>query len=187
MNKRVKSEISCCNFFKKNHRGQIWVETVIYTLIAFALIGLVLAFAKPKIEEIRDKAIIEQSITVMQDIDSLITDIRTTGSKRTIDVNIRKGNLRIDGISNKLIFEFEGKYTYNEPGEELQEGALTINTEVIGKTSFVNITRDYSDYNITFNGEDSSKVISKASTPYNFIISNLGKDSGDKTIINIQL
>ena len=28
--------------------GQVWVETVVYTLIAFVLIGLVLSFAKPK-------------------------------------------------------------------------------------------------------------------------------------------
>ena len=36
-------------------RGQVWVETVIYTLIALALIGTVLAFVKPKVEEMQDK------------------------------------------------------------------------------------------------------------------------------------
>jgi uncharacterized protein (UPF0333 family) len=40
-------------FFAKNKRGQIWVETVVYTLIALVMIGLVLAFAKPKIEELQ--------------------------------------------------------------------------------------------------------------------------------------
>ena len=40
--------------------GQVWVETVIYTLIAFALIGTVLTFVKPKIEEMQDSAIISQ-------------------------------------------------------------------------------------------------------------------------------
>ena len=43
-------------------KGQIWVETMVYTLIAFALIGIVLMFVKPKIEEIQDTSIIEQSI-----------------------------------------------------------------------------------------------------------------------------
>src|SRR3989344_7977654 len=53
-------------------KGQIWVETVVYTLIAFTLIGLVLAFIKPKIEEIQDKGIVEQSVSVLQDMDSII-------------------------------------------------------------------------------------------------------------------
>ena len=51
-----------------NTKGQIWIETVIYTLIIFVMIGLVLSFAKPKIEEMQDKAIIEQSIAMMKDI-----------------------------------------------------------------------------------------------------------------------
>ena len=54
--------------YTKNKRGQIWVETMVYTLIAFALIGLVLAFVKPKIQETQDKAIIEQSVNILKDI-----------------------------------------------------------------------------------------------------------------------
>ena len=49
----------------KRKKGQIWVETVIYTLIAFAMIGLALSFVKPKIDEIQDRGIIEQSITLL--------------------------------------------------------------------------------------------------------------------------
>ena len=49
-------------------RGQIWVETVIYTLIALVMIGTILAFALPKISEIQDKSTIEQSIIVIKDI-----------------------------------------------------------------------------------------------------------------------
>ena len=37
-----------------SRRGQVWVETVIYTLIGIALIGLVLAILTPKIKEFRD-------------------------------------------------------------------------------------------------------------------------------------
>ena len=38
-----------------NRRGQVWVETVIYTLIGMAVIGLVLAGALPKINEKKDE------------------------------------------------------------------------------------------------------------------------------------
>jgi len=189
MKKRVKLDISCCNFFAKNRRGQIWVETVIYTLIAFALIGLVLAFAKPKIEELRDKAVLEQSIEMMEDLDLIITEViqAGTGNKRVIKIAIRKGDLTLDGGNDKLLFEFEGKYIYSEPGENIQQGNLIVITEEVGKLGLVNITRDYSNYNITYHEEDNLKRISKAATPYNLVIYNSGKDGNDETIINIEL
>ncbi len=168
-------------------KGQIWIETVIYTLIAFAMIGLVLAFAKPKIEEIQDKAIIEQSIDVMKDIDATITEIVQGGSgnKRLIELSIKEGILKIDGKNDMLLFELEGKHTYSEPGVEITEGNLKIYTEQKGKLNFVNITRTYENYNITYNEKDSLKSLSKASTSYNLIFSNNGKDDNDKTIIDI--
>lgn len=189
MKKRVKSKISCCNFFQKNRRGQIWVETVIYTLIAFALIGMVLAFAKPKIEELRDKSVLEQSIEMMEDLDLIITEViqAGAGNKRVIKIAIRKGDLRLDGSSDKILFEFEGKYIYSEPGESIQQGNLIVITEEVGKLGLVNITRDYSDYNVTYHGKDNLKIISRAATPYNLVISNSGKDGSDKTVIDIEL
>jgi len=69
----------------KQKRGQVWVETVIYTLIAFVMIGLVLAYAKPKIEELQDKALIEQSIEMMKDIDSTILRMGGAGNQRLIN------------------------------------------------------------------------------------------------------
>ncbi len=170
-------------------RGQIWVETVVYTLIAFTLIGLVLSFAKPKIEELRDKSILEQSIGMMEDLDLVMTEVLQAGigNKRVIEVVIRKGNLKLDGNLDQLLFEFEGKYIYSEPGESIQKGNLIIITREVGKLGFINITRDYSDYNITYGGKDNVKIISKAATSYNFVISNSGKDSDGETVINIEL
>lgn len=189
MKKKVKSEISSCNFSRKNRRGQIWVETVIYTLVAFVLIGLVLAFAKPKITELQDKSILEQSIEMMEDLDLTITEViqAGAGNKRVIKIVLRKGDLTFDGGDDKLLFEFEGRYIYSEPGENIQQGNLFIITEEVGKIGFVNITRNYSDYNLTYQGEDNSKIISRAATPYNIVISNLGKDLDGKTIVNIEL
>lgn len=185
----VVSKISCCNFFVKNRRGQIWVETVIYTLIAFVLIGLVLAFVRPEIEKLKDKSILEQSIEMMEDLDILISEViqAGTGNKRVIKIAIRKGDLRLDGSDDKLVFEFEGKYIYSEPGESIQQGNLIVITEEVGKLGLVNITRDYSGYNITYNGGDNLKIISKATTPYNLVISNSGKDESGKTVIDIEL
>ena len=53
-------------------RGQVWVETVLYTLIGLALIALVLAFVTPKINQSRDKIIVEQTINSLNEFDEKI-------------------------------------------------------------------------------------------------------------------
>ena len=175
---------------RSGKRGQVWVETVLYTLIGFTLIGLVLGFAKPKIQELQDKIIIEKSIEMMENIDLAFTEIIQggAGNKRLIEVGIRKGILRINGLDNKIVFEMEGKYLYSEPGEEIQEGNLRITSDEKGKISYINISRDYSNYDLTYQGRDESKILRKATTAYKLIISNQGKDEvSGKTIINIEL
>ena len=169
-------------------RGQIWVETVIYTMIAFLMIGLVLAFARPKIEETQDKAIIEQSIALMEEIDLTISEIvqGSAGNKRIMDMGIKKGFLKINGANNSLVFELEGKYTYSEPGIEISNGNLIIVTEQIGKINNVNITRNY-NYNLTYEDGDVLKSFGKSATPYTLLISNNGKDAQNKIIIDFKI
>ena len=168
-----------------NKKGQVWIETVIYTLIAFVMIGLVLAYAKPKIEELQDKAIIEQSIALVKDIDSLILTMGGPGNQRTFELGIKKGVLKIDGVKDLIVFEIESKHTYSEPGIDISDGNLIIHTEKRGKFNIVNLTRDYSEkYNITYQGKDELKSLGKASVSYNLLISNKG---GDKTVIDIEV
>ena len=66
---------------KRGNRGQVWIETIIYTSIALLMIGLVLAYAKPKIEEFQDKATLEQSLEMVKEIDSTIMTIGVSGIK----------------------------------------------------------------------------------------------------------
>jgi len=175
-------------FFKKNREGQIWVETVVYTLIAFALIGLVLTFVKPKIEEIRDKGIIDQSITVLNDIDLIIKTLGGPGNQRVIELGINKGTLNIDGENDKIFFEIESKYTYSQPGEDVNVGNIIAHTEEKGNINELTLTIDYAGkYDITFRNLDELKKISRASTPYKIIIKNMGEDAFKKTIINIEV
>jgi len=73
-------------------RGQVWIETVTYTLVAFILIGLILSFVKPKIEELQDQAIIEQSTLILKEIDSIISEVKEEGigNKRKIEISLKK-------------------------------------------------------------------------------------------------
>lgn len=170
----------------KKRRGQIWIETVIYTLIAFVMIGAVLAFAKPKIEELQDKAIIEQSLEMIKTIDNTITSIGVPGNQRIIELGIKKGVLKIDGGDDRIIFEIESKYTYSQPGENISDSTgIIAHTKKMGKFNRVTFTIDYTEkYDITYQGKDESKLITKASTPYKLLISNKG---GDKTVIDIKV
>ncbi|MDP7521120.1 MAG: hypothetical protein QF567_02715, partial [Candidatus Pacearchaeota archaeon] len=113
-------------------RGQVWVETVIYTLIAFVMIGAVLAFIKPKIEEIRDKALIEQTIEVIESINFGIIELGGEGNKRIIELGIKKGILKIDGENNLIIFEIESRHVYSQPGEDIYIGNIIANTKKRG-------------------------------------------------------
>lgn len=172
-------------------RGQIWVETVIYTLIAFALITLVLIFVKPKIEEIRDNVIIEQSIGVLEDIDSIINNIRgVSGNQRMIELGLSKGVLSIDGENDKIFFEIESKNEYSQPGEnvDLKKSGIFSYTEDKGEIYDITLTRDYTgEYNITSQMKDQLKEITKASTPYNLLIANKGEDNEGDIIIDIEV
>jgi hypothetical protein len=172
----------------RRKRGQIWVETIVYTLIAFALIGLVLAFVKPKIEELQDKGIIEQSISVLEDINSIIKTLGDPGNQRIIDLKISKGALNIDGENDKLFFEIESRNTYSEPGKDVMVGDIVVFTEKKGKLNDVTLTKDYQgEYDITYDKRDELKKISKTSTSYTLLIANKGENDLNETIINIEV
>jgi len=130
----------------KNKKAQIWVETVVYTLIAFVMIGLVLTFIKPKIEEMQDKAIIDQSLEIIKSIDKIITEIGIPGNKREIEIGIKKGVLKIDGTNDKIVFEIESKYEYSEVGSLVTDptSGIEIRTENEGRIHTISLTKKYS-------------------------------------------
>jgi hypothetical protein len=163
--------------FSRNKNGQVWVETVVYLLIAFVMMGLVLSFIKPKIEEMRDRTIIEQSLGIIKEIDNSITTIGSPGNKRLIEVGIRKGSIIINSTNDVITFTMDGKYAYTEPGTSVQLGNVLATTEDIGAgNSRVTLKRDFNDgYDLTYNGQQIEKTLTKASNPYRLFISNEGE------------
>jgi len=173
---------------KSDIKGQVWVETVIYTLIALTIIGLFLSFAKPKIEEIQDKSIVEQSVVMLEDINSVIISMIQggAGNQRAVEIGIKKGNLKVDSTNDQLVFTIEGRYTYTEPGESVQVGNILASTKKINRISEVTLISNYSMYNITYNGGEEAKIISKSPVPYKLLILNKGT-SGGKSLIDMTL
>jgi len=157
-------------------RGQIWVETIIYTLIAFLLIAAVIFFVKPKIEEIQDKAMIEQSIEFIKSIDSTINEIgqEPAGNKRILELGIKKGSFKFDGGNDTIAFEIETSYKYSEPEVDVAEGNLIVLTKEKSGFNLISITRNYTQYNLTYKMEDKLKILTEAPTSYKLSLSNKG-------------
>ncbi len=168
-------------------KAQVWIETVTYTLIAFVMIGLVLSFAKPKIEELQDKTIIEQSIKVLKEIDSTILEISEEGigNKRKIELGVRKGTFYINSSEDKIIFELKGRNMFSEPGESYEEGVLNITTQEYGTMYIVRAERDYSGiYDLTYDEEQRTKIIGTSPTYYELYVENKGNNGGSLKNIN---
>ncbi len=160
----------------KKKRGQVWVETVTYTLIALVLIGLVLAFIKPKIDELQDKALIEQSINLLKQVDSVVSEVYQdgVGNKRLLEMSLSKGDLTINSTNDTIVFLFKGSYMYSEPGQSYSEGGFNITTTQKGNEYDVLVEKKYNNLNLTYDGRDVSHTITGASSPYNLFIANKG-------------
>ena len=167
-------------------RGQVWIETVTYTLVAFVLIGAVLSFAKPKVEELQDQAILEQSIKMLKQIDSIIQEVgeKGAGNKRKIELNLRKGELNINSEENSIMFFMESRYMYSQPGQTYEESSINITTEEKGKYYNLTMERNYPNFNFTYNGKEENKRIVKATTPYALFIANNG--GTDQVVIDFK-
>lgn len=167
-------------------RGQIWVETVIYTLIALVLIGVVLTYVEPKIEEIQDRAIIEQSTEVLGEINSMILIISEggAGNQRLIDLNVKEGEFKIHALLDKITFEMETKLEYSEIGEKVNVGGISIETNKLGSINNITLTLDYSGGEYDLRTDSDPLVLARSSTPYGLKIANKG---GDPVVIQIGL
>ena len=66
--------------------AQVWIETVLYTLIGLALIGIVLTFVMPRINEAKDKIVVEQTIASLNAFDEKIQmTLQAPGSRRRVE------------------------------------------------------------------------------------------------------
>jgi len=164
-------------------RGQIWVETVLYTLIGLTLIGVVLALATPRINESRDRIIVEQSIESLNVLDEKISEVldRGGGNVRKISIfTMRRGSLTVDPPNNLVIFFLDDlTKPYSQPGESVKVGRISIFSEEGGKKSSVRLQLNYTGVaNLTYDGGDVLKKFVATTTPYSFSVENKGKVGG---------
>lgn len=158
-------------------RGQVWIETVLYTLIALALIGLVLGFVMPKINQTKDKLVIEQTINMLTLMDDKINRAaETVGNSRKIDFTIKKGELYINSSSDQIFFVMDDLTSpYSSPGTDIKNGPVTIRTETQQKNNRIILKLDYSQkYNLSYEKSEEVKKFNPSPTAYSLMVENLG-------------
>ncbi len=174
-----------------NKKGQIWVETVIYTLIGLALIGIVLAIVTPKINASRDKIIVEQSIASLSSLDDKIKEVVDNGQgnvRKIPELTLKKGELTFDGQADTITIALNDiSKPYSQPGIAVEVGSVFVLSEVQNSKTTVYLMLNYTNViNLTVSKADALKKYDPASVPYSFIISNEGGGGGVPFVVNIQ-
>lgn len=156
-------------------KGQIWVETVIYTLIGLAILALVLGLVIPKVDELKDKAVIEQSLDMLNSIDQVIDNIKyVTGNSRPVEIKIQKGLLIISGEQDIIEYRLEeSKYKYSQIGRELEVGRVKVLTQERAKSYDVSLKLNYSEsVNITWKESDNLYTFQPSPQPFTIVLTN---------------
>jgi len=169
-------------------RGQVWLETVIYTLVGLGLIALVLAIVAPRIADYRDSSVIEQTVQALNQLDGVIHEMaeRGVGNARVVDFQLRRGTLTIDELEETIQFILDDSAsTYSEPGTALREGSVTVLTNTTRVETSVTLKLNYNGtYNLTL-APGQTSIVTAAPTPYRFRFSYTEVDSSNTPVIEV--
>lgn len=162
--------------FKK--RGQVWIETVLYTLIGLAIMASLMWAITPKVNVMIDEAAIEQARSFLGDFDEAISrTLYSSGMQIEFNLPLKKGEFIIDSKDNSVVFVLRGTLKKFSEVNQLIPGDVAILTKnVTNKKYDVYLISNYSslNLNITYNDIDSEKIFDSAPTPYRLLISNKG-------------
>ena len=176
-----------------NKKGQVWIETAIYTLIGLTIIAILLATALPQIEKIKDKGIVIQTVGALNDLDAKILEIsQAPGNIRVIEFKIGKGKLEINPAEDLITYTLEDtNLELSETDVEIQEGNIILKTKEHGSKFNIILTMKYEDgFDFTYDGGGETKILQAGATPYKIQIENLGSDDVSaeaKTKINFNI
>lgn len=162
-------------------KGQVWVETVIYTVIGLSLIGVVLALVTPKINEYRDRVAIEQAIESLNTIDIKINELTDSpGNVRVVYYSLKKGALEFDAINDSIVYRIDDSHVlYSESGLESSIGRIKVLSTEGQKRHKVQLKMEY-DFNLDYAGNESARVFNSATTPYKLSFRNDGFDDSGR-------
>ena len=156
-------------------QGMVWISTILYTLISLAVIGLLLAVVQPKITQIKDSMVIEQTKTSMSKVDETMLNVKegAAGMKLYSEFKLGKGSLIISGKNDSIRWTYQPSYEYSQAGRKIQSGDILMLTEKAGNGYNLTLSMNY-DFNLTVDGSDKDKIIQAASLSYKLWLTNKG-------------
>ncbi|MFH1249021.1 MAG: hypothetical protein V1660_02625 [archaeon] len=165
--------------FNRERKAQVWIESVLYTLIGLAIIGVLLAVTRPQIAKTQDEFVVQQTIRAMHEIDNKIVEIKqATGNRRLVEFQLSKGYLTVDGINDKMTWTLKGSgYMFSEPGYEVAISNIRVLTEKNADKYDITLTLDYAGSELTVDKQSGAKVLQAAKLPYKMLLENYGPDS----------
>jgi hypothetical protein len=173
-------------------KSQVWVETVIYTLIGLTIMGTLLFAANPQIEKIKDKGTIQQTIAALDEIDNKISETEQMGpgNIRIVDLKINKGRLEINSENNSIEYILENtRLKLSEPGMDINDSNLVIRTDNYGARFRITLKMDYNNsLNITYQGKEEKKILTPGANSYKIQMDNAELDATNpKTNIDFNI
>ena len=156
------------------NKGQVWVETVIYTLIGLSVIAILLSMALPQIRKAQDRAVVEQTIEALEVIDEKIFQVeQSVGNVRVVDLSVSKGTFFIDSEDDSLRYVLDDtNLLLTELNQEIKRGDVLIKTFESGSKYRVVLTRPYPNLNLTFSNLEKTHVLNPGTNPYKLVIEN---------------
>lgn len=172
--------------FLVNKKAQVWIETVIYTLIGLAIMGILLSIIIPSINSKKDEIIIKQSLDILKNIENKMNEVvyYGSGNSREMEIKIKKGQLIFNFNEDYIEFNIESENKYSEIGEEIKDGNVNISTIKNGNLYEVKLKLFLENINLTFSEDQSEKVFQASESSYYILITNKGSEN-NKIIIEI--
>jgi uncharacterized protein (UPF0333 family) len=161
---------------RSQKRGQIWIETAIYTLIGLTAIALLLMIINPRIEKIRAESALEDTKDAMNELDVLIRELsqKAQGNVRIYNLKLGRGRLTLNSSNNSIIYELiDTNLKYSEPGIIVPDGRFNLLTKEYGSSYNIYVRLDYDDINLTYRGLETNYIFQQGSVPYKIMIENI--------------
>jgi len=131
------------------------ISAVIYIGIMTAIITMIVTLITPALQKMEDKAAFSQAKNIMTGLDSVIKEVASEGqgSMRVFPLQIKKGELIIDGKDNKITYLLETKALIVAPNTIRKIGDLefgsNMDVDVIDNGNTITMKNSYLEINIS--------------------------------------
>jgi len=176
---------------KISSKGQVWIETMIYILIGLSLLGTVLVFVRPKIQEYQDNIVLEQTLEALNQLDEKVQAVYYggQGNTRTVDFQIKRGRIDINAQDDKIIYTLENsRLKKSEPGRDIKFGEIVLRTEEKSDKRYdISLILNYSGkFNLLHSDSETPKTLVAAPSPYKLKLAYQTDDSNNAEV-NIEV